>query len=380
MTPQSSSSTGTCPYADCRAPVTIGKKFCKSCGRPIERPAEPVPSVPSSLGPEEQTAPSPEPAGAAQSLPADQQAEPHDAPGDPKSSDTSATGENATEAPAASPSVETKSPAGPSGHILREKQLQVAIPAGIILIIAGFGYWYMKPKTAPAVPLRSQEPVALPRSAPIPVTAPPAQVAVAETSNAPSTQRSQPDDSLRVERERLAAERARLEQVQQDARDQEQRRQQELTQRQQDAEAQQKALADLKAKQEEQQRQIDEERRKLAEDQAQRERDAQARRTAPIPQAVPTSQPAAAYRGPSSGDLVWEGIIKGTELITIDKGQASSGTVTGALPGVAVLLQPTDTKKVSIASTPSPSNQFNRLVFRVSGNGNTRVVLKWSLP
>jgi hypothetical protein len=73
-------------------------------------------------------------------------------------------------------------------------------------------------------------------------------------------------------------------------------------------------------------------------------------------------------------------MIKGTELITIENGQASSGTVTGALPGVAVLIQPTDTKKVSIASTPGPRNQYSRVVFRVAGNGNTRVTLKWSLP
>jgi hypothetical protein len=171
-----------------------------------------------------------------------------------------------------------------------------------------------------------------------------------------------------------------LEQVQREAQEQEQRHQQELAQRQQEAEAQQRSLAELKSKQEEQQRQIDEERRKLAEDQAQREREAQARRVVTVPVPAPSSPPPPAYRGPSSGELVWEGPIKGTELITIENGQASSGTVTGTLPGVAVLIQPTDTKKVSIASTPGPRNQYSRVVFRVTGNGNTKVTLKWSLP
>ena len=95
----------------------------------------------------------------------------------------------------------------------------------------------------------------------------------------------------------------------------------------------------------------------------------------PPPPPPPTPPP-----GKNSGEIVWEGNIKGTELITIEDGQASSGTVSGALPGVLCLLQPADPKRVSIASTPAPYNQYKRMVFRVSGNGRTRVVIRWSLP
>ena len=197
---------------------------------------------------------------------------------------------------------------------------------------------------------------------------------------------AQPEPQRR-ENERAVAEGLRREQEQRISRERELQLQREQDAvRQQEMEAQRKALEELKAKQEEQQRQIEEGRQRLADEQARREREEQARREAARVQILrpdPLSQPKPvqpAYSGPSSGEIVWEGIIRGTELITIENGQASSGTVTGSLPGVACLIQPTDAKKVSIASAPGPRNQYNRLVIRVSGNGRTRVTLKWSLP
>ena len=61
------------------------------------------------------------------------------------------------------------------------------------------------------------------------------------------------------------------------------------------------------------------------------------------------------YSGPRSGTIVWQGDVRGTELVTIQNSQASSGTVVGGLPGVPVLIQP-DSKKVGIASSPGPRN------------------------
>jgi hypothetical protein len=157
--------------------------------------------------------------------------------------------------------------------------------------------------------------------------------------------------------------------------------------REQELERHRQELASLKAQQEQQQRQIEEARQELLNNQAQRERDQKARDGArfkvfrPDPPPVPAPEPPAEiYRGPTSGEIVWEGNIKGTELITIENGQASSGTVSGALPGVLCLLQPADPKRVSIASTPAPYNKYQRMVFRVSGNKRTRVVIRWSLP
>lgn len=89
-----------------------------------------------------------------------------------------------------------------------------------------------------------------------------------------------------------------------------------------------------------------------------------------------------AYSGPSSGTIVWEGTVhsKG-ELVTIDNGVANKGSVvSGKLPGVAVLLQSDNPKKVAIASPPGPDNRYRRVVLRVQGSGPQKVVLSWSLP
>ena len=86
------------------------------------------------------------------------------------------------------------------------------------------------------------------------------------------------------------------------------------------------------------------------------------------------------YNGPSSGTLEWEGDVAGAELIEIDNGNVSSGTLRGSLPGVPCMVQSSDPKKVSIATAPGPSNDWRRLVLRVKANGHTRVTVTWALP
>ena len=83
--------------------------------------------------------------------------------------------------------------------------------------------------------------------------------------------------------------------------------------------------------------------------------------------------------GPSSGELVWTGVVNGLKLVTIDRDQVDVGSLQGSLPGVVCVIQPEDEKRVNIVSTPGPDNNFNRLVFRVKGKGSRRVVIKWSL-
>ena len=84
--------------------------------------------------------------------------------------------------------------------------------------------------------------------------------------------------------------------------------------------------------------------------------------------------------GPSSGTLSWEGTVHGTELVTIDKGVASRGTlISGKLPGKPVFIQQDNTKKVAIAAAPGQESNYQRLVLRVQGKGQIRVVLTWSL-
>jgi hypothetical protein len=84
---------------------------------------------------------------------------------------------------------------------------------------------------------------------------------------------------------------------------------------------------------------------------------------------------------PASGVLIWEGEVQNTQLVTIQNGTASPGQlISGRLPGVQVILQPQNEKKVGIASAPSPDNHYQRVVLRVFGHGHTRVVINWSTP
>jgi hypothetical protein len=87
------------------------------------------------------------------------------------------------------------------------------------------------------------------------------------------------------------------------------------------------------------------------------------------------------YSGPSSGEIVWQGEVQGTTLVTINGSSSDVGrVVSGALPGVLVMLQPADGKHVGIAATPSPSNRFQRLTLRVQGKGMLQEVIHWSVP
>jgi hypothetical protein len=401
MNQESASATGRCPYPDCGATVNLGKKFCKTCGRPIHGVAASPPPVAEQPPPTAQASPAPATSLPEPTPPETGESDPSVIAPSPPPGVEAPPPSPVVDAPPPPPEVQTVQPSpdpafmppqtarqAPQTDRGSRRVLFAASGIGLVLIMA-LGYWFMRPK---ATQVAEQRALAL-ASAPAPAAAPappvPSPIAEATPAQPPpppaegqsgSNPRPQQNDALRLERERLAAERKRLELAQQEAREQEQRHQQELAQRQQESEAQQRALAELKAKQEEQQRQIDEGRRKLVEEQARRKREAEVVKGDPTPPPSPVNPPAPVYRGPRFGEIVWEGTIKGTDLITIENGRASSGTVTGNLPGVAVLIQPTDTKKVSIASSPGPRNQYRSVVFRVSGNGNMRVTLKWSLP
>jgi hypothetical protein len=102
----------------------------------------------------------------------------------------------------------------------------------------------------------------------------------------------------------------------------------------------------------------------------------------PVPNPSPEPEPRqGAYAGPSAGTIVWEGTVHGIEFVIIDNGSASRGVlISGKLPGIPVLIQPLNPKKVGIAGMPGPDNNYQRVTLRVQGNGLMRVVLSWSLP
>lgn len=93
------------------------------------------------------------------------------------------------------------------------------------------------------------------------------------------------------------------------------------------------------------------------------------------------SRPVPAYSGPSSGTIVWQGQVQGTTLVTIEGNSSDTGQViSGALPGVLVMVQPADTKHVGVAGTPAPSNGYRRLMLRIQGKGVMQEVIHWSIP
>ena len=79
---------------------------------------------------------------------------------------------------------------------------------------------------------------------------------------------------------------------------------------------------------------------------------------------------------PSSGVLIWSGKLRKGEVVTIDGGQPSAGTLQGALPGVPVMLE-TDFQGIGFTETPGPSNGWRRLSFRALRDQHVVVTLRW---
>jgi hypothetical protein len=114
---------------------------------------------------------------------------------------------------------------------------------------------------------------------------------------------------------------------------------------------------------------------------AQRQRAEAAAQAERLRQAAGNQPRPAAYNGPSSGNIVWQGQVQGTTLVTIEGNSSDTGqVVSGALPGVLVMVQPADAKHVVIAGTPAPSNSYRRLTLRIQGKGMVEEVVHWSVP
>lgn len=101
---------------------------------------------------------------------------------------------------------------------------------------------------------------------------------------------------------------------------------------------------------------------------------------APVTQAPPSTAPpastAARYTGPSSGMLMWSGKLDRNAVVTIDGNGASSGTLTGTLPGVPVTIE-TDLTNIGFAEMPSPSNGWKKVSLRSKKSQNIVVNIRW---
>jgi hypothetical protein len=91
---------------------------------------------------------------------------------------------------------------------------------------------------------------------------------------------------------------------------------------------------------------------------------------------APPASTAARYTGPSSGMLMWSGKLDRNSVVTIDGSSASTGTLTGSLPGVPVTLE-TDLTNVGFAEMPSPSNGWKKVSLRSKKSQNIVVNIRW---
>jgi hypothetical protein len=76
--------------------------------------------------------------------------------------------------------------------------------------------------------------------------------------------------------------------------------------------------------------------------------------------------------------LVWIGHLEKNGSVTIDGHSASMGSLTGALPGVPVIID-INQREFALAETPSPSNGWSRLVIRSRSKRHSVVSIKWTV-
>lgn len=200
-------------------------------------------------------------------------------------------------------------------------------------------------------------------------------------------EKRQKEQEAELERQRTLQERAERDREAAEAelqRQQALRQEAEKRQREQEAELQRQRALQEKAEQDRKAAEAELQRRQALARQSETQNQQVARQVSsqpvPLPRTASPAPRAVPYQGPSYGSLIWKGNVSGEELITIEGDTASSGSLTGSLPGVACIVQPDDPKRVVIASAPGPSNQFKRLVIRVRGKGPTSVRLTWTLP
>lgn len=217
----------------------------------------------------------------------------------------------------------------------------LAVAVSVVVVGVVVAFFVLRPvKTAqPATTQGPALPAGLVREAP-----PAAQVQQQVPAASPLAPETQPNVAVATTKE--PAPNPQTEVIKRDL----QRQQAELEVGKQQLADQQRAL-EAQKQEEAQQAARDAERARQEELSRQQQLQKQAQLEPPkAKEATATASVPAPYEGPGSGTLIWEGDIAGAELVTIENGVASSGRVTGVLPGVPCLVQSSDPKRVSVAT------------------------------
>jgi hypothetical protein len=88
-----------------------------------------------------------------------------------------------------------------------------------------------------------------------------------------------------------------------------------------------------------------------------------------------TLYPAPVFQGPRQGEITWQGNIKANNTLTINDSQASSGKISGGLPGVPVQIQ-VNTGGCQVVTYPSPANNWKTIVIQAHAHLHT-ISISW---
>ena len=98
----------------------------------------------------------------------------------------------------------------------------------------------------------------------------------------------------------------------------------------------------------------------------------------PPPAAVAETPLAPASRAATSGQLVWQGELAADQVLIIEEGHASQGSLTGQLPGTPVKVE-VEPAGVRVITAPGPKNGWKLLVLHSGDEKRTRVVIRWAV-
>jgi proteasome lid subunit RPN8/RPN11 len=98
------------------------------------------------------------------------------------------------------------------------------------------------------------------------------------------------------------------------------------------------------------------------------------------PKPTPVQAPKPAYTGPPSGRIIWTGFLDAGQAVAIEGGRASTGDITGALPGVPVRISahPAElTSRGMAIYTAIPAQAQGAVEAPGPGNGWNRTAYQW---
>ncbi len=97
----------------------------------------------------------------------------------------------------------------------------------------------------------------------------------------------------------------------------------------------------------------------------------------PAASATGSETAAGAYSGPTSGFIVWKGIVDKRGEISFDGSHVSTGVVEGGLPGVRVVIN-LDTKNYALVEYPSESNGWKHFKIRSKRKAEA-IIIPWQI-